>query len=183
MDTGSERRRRSQNWILRALPPDDFTRLSPHLASVRLTKGDVLADDTVGGGRVYFMMSGACSAMLTTRSGDTIEVASISCEGLTSGVHSGVLGLGVQLIVTVEPAIAIRLGISEFTSEMDRGGALRAVVSAYYRSFHEEVMLMVACNRLHSARARYCRRLLTLADKSDRTGFTSPMRFWRQCWG
>jgi CRP-like cAMP-binding protein len=166
MDGRTERRRRTQNRILRALPPDDFLRLSRCTAPIELQRGDVLTDDATSAGRVYFMMSGACSAVLTTMSGDRIEVASISCDGVTSAVPFDAVGFGIQLIVTVDHTSAVRLAVRDFDAEMDRRSALRHMVTEYYRAFHDEIMLAVACNRLHSARARCCRKLLTLADRT-----------------
>jgi len=165
MDERRERRLVTQNRILRALPPDDFGRISHHAAFVPLDRGHVISDTVIGNGRVHFMLSGACSAVLTTTSGQRIEVASIGCDGVTSAFQAGELGLDLQVIVTVAPATAMRLTVLDFDTEMDRRGALRELVTQYYRTLRYEIMLAVSCNRFHSARARYCKQLLTLADR------------------
>jgi CRP-like cAMP-binding protein len=164
MDARNERRRRTQNRILRALPRDDFLRFSQRATWVQLRRGAVLADAT-GSGRVYFIMSGACSAVLTTMSGHKIEVASISCEGVTSVLQREAIALDLQLIVTVDHASAVRVSLSTFESEMDRRGTLHDLVTTYYRALREELLVTVACSRLHSSRARYCRKVLNLADR------------------
>jgi CRP-like cAMP-binding protein len=165
MDAWTERRRRTQNRILRALPPDDFSRFSRHVAPVQFSRGDVLADETTGRGRVYFMMSGVCSVVLTSVAGSRIEVASASCEGVTSAFAFEDWGVDKRLIVMVDHASAMRVDRSRFDAEMDRRGALRHLVTGYYRALREEIMLAVACNRFHSARARCCKKLLMLADR------------------
>jgi CRP-like cAMP-binding protein len=163
MDAPVDRRRITQNRILRALPPHEYTRLSRCVARVRLAGKDVLSGSEAD--RAYFMMSGACSAVVTMAGGERVEVASVSCEGVTSALAYAAETLGVHLIVAVSPASALCLSVSELNREMDRRGMFRDLVTDYYRSLNVEVMLTVACNRLHPARNRYCKKILTLANR------------------
>jgi CRP-like cAMP-binding protein len=114
---------------------------------------------------VYFPMAGVCSVTIVGRDGgDPIQVGIIGCEGVTAvlGTYSEVPD--VQLRVEL-PASILRVPREDFESEMSAHLTLRRIVRVFYRAFNGELMLSVACNRRHSLRSRFCRRILELSDR------------------
>lgn len=117
------------------------------------------------GSHVYFPMTGVCGVTLSCRSGARLQVGSIGCEGVTSIYRTSLRTPDAQLHVELQPAAAIQVPVEDFEREMDRRSMLHALVRKFYRAFHAELMLSVACNRVHSLRQRYCRHLLSLTDR------------------
>jgi CRP-like cAMP-binding protein len=165
-ETLVERRRALQNRLLRALPPDDYRRIAPHLKHVRLNRGQVLLQmPSASVEHVYFPKSGVCCVQAVTETGRGMGIAMIGCEGLT-GIHALLSNLApVQFCVQVCPWEAEWISVDRFAKEMDRRGALRQAVTEYYRMFFSDVVQSVACNRLHSTRERCCRKLLAISDR------------------
>jgi CRP-like cAMP-binding protein len=161
----AERRRRLQNRLLRALPADDYNRIARHLKPLRLERGQVLHAAGTPLDHVYFPVRGACGVDAVMETGQSVEVATIGCEGLTAIYTLMAQQAPVQVVAHIGPAEAQRIPVDRFEREMDRHGALRELVADFYRAFVSETLQSVACNRLHSTRQRYCRRLLTIADR------------------
>lgn len=161
-----------QNRLLRSLASSEYHRLAPHLEPVTLPYGHVLhrTDDDVD--HVYFPMRGICGVMTNARTGHGFEVGTIGCEGVTGVFMLTAASAAAQVVVQIGPVEALRLSIARFAEEMDRQGAFRQLVTGYYQSFLNEVVDSLSCTRLHSARERYCRRLLTIADRVGSDSFT-----------
>jgi CRP-like cAMP-binding protein len=160
-----ERRRPLQNRLLRALPSEEYHRIVRHLKPLRLHRGQVLHPAGAPIERVYFLMRGVCGVVAVMETGESVEVGTVGIEGISSVFRmSDTLG-SVQLLVQLSPAEAQDMPVDRFEEEMDRHGAFRRLVTGYYHAFFSEVVQSVACNRLHSARERYCRRLLTMVDR------------------
>lgn len=160
-----DRRRRVQNRILRSLPPTEYRRLTARARTVRLSGSRVLADFDRPSLYVYFPVTGMCGITLSCRSGARLQVASVGCEGVTSIYRNYLKTPDAQLHVELQPATAVQVSVEDFDREMDARLTLQSVVRKFYSAFHAEMMLSVACNRVHSLRQRYCRHLLSLTDR------------------
>lgn len=160
-----ERRRRVQNRLLRALPSAEYRRLTVRSRPMKLRAGDVLHEQARPSTYVYFPMSGVCGVVVADPAGERINIATVGCEGVTSVYATFAAHQETELSVQLQPATMLQIPIADFEAEMDRHATLRSVVREFYRCFAGELMQSVACNRLHSARQRYCRRLLGLADR------------------
>ena len=77
------------NKLLASLPHEDFQLLIPHLASVQLAPGTVLAEPGVEVDHAYFPSSGAVSLLVVMRDGKTIETGTVGREGVV-GAMSGI---------------------------------------------------------------------------------------------
>jgi CRP-like cAMP-binding protein len=71
-----------RNKILGSIPHEEFAHLLPHLEEVRLEKGETvyLSGDNIK--YAYFPENGLLSLLVTTKTGSTIEVASVGSEGV-----------------------------------------------------------------------------------------------------
>jgi CRP-like cAMP-binding protein len=164
-ERSSDRRRRVQNGILRALPPAEYRLLMSTSRVVPLPIGTILHVQHRELRHVYFPMSGVCSVVVVNEAGQRVEVGTVGCEGVTSAYTCCSAHPDLQMVVELGPADAVRVSLDAFTREIDRGGRLRSLVHDYHRAFIADLVQTAACNRLHSTRQRYCRRLLALADR------------------
>jgi CRP-like cAMP-binding protein len=132
---------------------------------MKLRAGDVLHEQDRPAAYVYFPMTGICGLVVADQTGERIDVATIGCEGVTSVYAAFAANQETELAVQLQPATVLQIPVADFEAEMDRHATLRSLVREFYRCFTGDLMQSVACNRLHSARQRYCRRLLALSDR------------------
>ena len=155
------------NRLLAALPPDDYTRISPLLTFGPLRSRQILQKRDESLREVYFPSQSLCSFIQTTADGGRAEIAVVGAEGLV-GVEA-VLGLRTAICdATVQIAgegVAHSMHADAFRAELDRRGALHDLVQKYAQAFVAFVTQSVACNGLHSVEARCCRWLLHAHDR------------------
>ena len=77
------------NKLLASLRQEDFQLLMPHLSSVQLTPGAVLAEPGAEVDHAYFPLSGAVSLLVLMRDGKAIETGTVGREGV-GGAMSGI---------------------------------------------------------------------------------------------
>ena len=155
------------NRLLSALPASTLLRLWPQLERVTLHAHDVVyqSDDPIDA--VYFVESGLCSLMTTTREGHGVEAALVGKEGLLGiPVSLGAPTMPVETLVRVE-GCALRLPEGAFRRELARDAALRDVANRYAHALLVHLLQSAACNRLHGLEERCCRWLLGAADRLD----------------
>jgi CRP-like cAMP-binding protein len=142
-------------------------RLWPHLERVALTRRQVVyrADERISA--VYFVESGLCSLIATTRDGQSVESAAIGFEGLLGvAVGLGAPSMPVETLVQV-PGSALRLSVDVFRRELARDAAFREIVNRYAHALLVHLLQSAACNRLHGLEQRCCRWLLAAHDRLD----------------
>jgi CRP-like cAMP-binding protein len=77
------------NELLASLPESDLQLLIPHLASIQLPQGTVIAEPGVEVDHAYFPLSGAVSLLVVMRDGKAIETGTVGREGV-GGAMSGI---------------------------------------------------------------------------------------------
>jgi hypothetical protein len=98
------------NKLLASLPHKDFQRLAPHLTSVQLGQGTVLAEPGVEVDHAYFPLSGMVSMVVIMRDGKAIETAIVGREGVVGamsgmGLYISQVGAIVQLAMSPERSL------------------------------------------------------------------------------
>lgn len=163
----SNPQRYTLNRLLAALPPDDYSRVSPLLTFGTLSGRQVLQKRDESLRDIYFPSQSLCSLILTTADGASAEIAVVGSEGLV-GVEA-VLGLtGAMCDATVQVAgegVAHSMNVDAFQAELERRGAFHDLVRKYAQAFVGFVTQSVACNALHAVEARCCRWLLHADDR------------------
>jgi len=153
------------NRLLAALPAYSLHRLRPQLAAVPLHAHDVIYHPDERISAVYFVESGLCSLMTTTREGHGVEAASIGNEGLLGlPVGLGAPSMPVETLVRMK-GTALAMEEDAFRRELARDAALREVVNRYANALLVHLLQSAACNRLHGLEERCCRWLLGASDR------------------
>lgn len=156
-----------QNGILRAVSVEDNERIQPELDFVTLERGALLADTGGRLGRVYFPLSAEISFICPMSNGAVVEMATVGREGMVQ--VSAIFGSDVALapIVVQVPGAALTIRTEVFQQHADQSPAFRQVLIRYGEAFLFHTLQSVACNAVHSARARVARWLLTCCDRGD----------------
>jgi CRP-like cAMP-binding protein len=163
-----------RNKILGSIPHEEFAHLLPHLEEVRLEKGETvyLSGDNIK--YAYFPENGLLSLLVTTKTGSTIEVASVGSEG--------VLGLPIILgnhVIPYEVTVqfttqAWKIRAQRLQEEFDKGKAFHEFVLRYLNVLIAQISQSSICNRFHPMNEALSRWLLTVMDRvhSDNLNLT-----------
>jgi CRP-like cAMP-binding protein len=167
----SQKKRRDRaipNRLLAALPPADYQRILPDLKTVPITVKQVLHKHHEAVRYVYFPNGGVCSMTTVMADGSMVEVATIGYEGVVGiNVFLGSDVMPGTTLVQVGDGSAVRMSVTAFRRELDRGGAFQKVIRRYAQALVATMMQSVACNTLHHLEQRCCRWLLMTHDRVD----------------
>jgi CRP-like cAMP-binding protein len=159
------------NWLLAALPAEEYARLQAHLIPTPLPYKHVLYDVHQPIEHVYFVNSGVCSVLIVTEPSETIEVAMVGREGMVLP-PSFVGGQTASMKVVCQvPGVALQLPADILRREQAAGGRLGALLECYTQAMFLMLAHVSACNRLHSVEERFCRWMLMTADRADQETF------------
>ncbi|MBN8993070.1 MAG: Crp/Fnr family transcriptional regulator [Rhizobiales bacterium] len=161
---------RPPNRLLQALPVAEFQSLSPHLATVELTKGAALVEAGAPLQHVYLPHSGIVSMMVSLLDGETVEVATIGRDSLVGAAAALEAGPALTDAIVVVPGIASALKAEDFRAVTDRSSVLRKLLARHEQALLAQVQQSAACNASHSVEARLSRLLLRARDLCDTEG-------------
>lgn len=159
-----EARAPAGNRLLAALPHEEYARVSPHLESVHLPRGEVLYEIGDAIRHAYFPLNGLISLFSLTEDGATIEAALVGNEG--------VVGLPLLLrnhktpfqIIAQFPSDAMRIKAGVLEREFGRCGRLQDLLLRYTHALLTQISQAATCNHFHSVKERLCRWLLISHD-------------------
>jgi CRP-like cAMP-binding protein len=168
---------RESNFILAAIPDQEYTQMRDRLEPVELGVKDLMyqADEPIG--HVYFPTTAVLSMVAHVDREAAVEVATIGREGMA--------GLPVFLGVTASPNTvfaqipggALRMRADQLHEVLTGDGALHRQLHRYIQATMVNLAQNVACNRLHSTEERAARWLLTTADRVGADTFPLTQEF------
>jgi CRP-like cAMP-binding protein len=154
-----------QNHLLRALPPAEWERLSPHLELVEMTLGHVLYESGSVLRHVYFPTTSIVSMLYVMESGSSAEIAVVGNEGIV-GVALFMGGETTPSRALVQSAgHAYRLKGQILKDEFHRAGALQYLLLRYTQALLTQMAQTAVCNRHHSVDQQLRRWLLLSLDR------------------
>jgi CRP-like cAMP-binding protein len=121
--------------------------------------------------------------LASTQEGQVVEVAMAGIDGMVGiPVALGMNTMPYRAIVQVE-GTAFRLATSALREELDLGGPLRSHLLRYASGLLSEITQSAICNRFHSVKARLCRWLLVVRDRTGLERFSLTQEFLSQMLG
>ncbi|HVY67149.1 MAG TPA: Crp/Fnr family transcriptional regulator [Gammaproteobacteria bacterium] len=154
-----------QNYLLAALPEDDFARLRPNLELVPMSPKQVLYES---GGRmrhVYFPTTSIVSLLYVMENGSTAEIAVVGWEGIL-GISLFMGGETTPSRAAVQSAgHGYRMKSKLLQQEFSRGGKVMQLLLRYTQALITQITQTAVCNRHHSVEQQVCRRLLLGLDR------------------
>ena len=154
----------SPNRLLAALPSDVFSALAPHLNTVELKFGDVLAEAGGTIRQVYFPYSGVISLVVELHVGSMIETAMVGRDGAFNAAAAldGKVSLNKGIVQMAGSAGAIEVSrLRRLANEHER---FRSLIIRHEQVLFAQSQQSAACNASHSVEARMCRWLLYMRD-------------------
>ncbi len=156
----------TKNYILDALPDEDFNRLMPDLMPVKLPQGQFLYRPDEAIEYVYFLDNSMVSVVAITAEGQSVESGVIGCEGMAGiNVLLGVDAMPNQNIIALSGG-ALRMSTHAVRREFKRGGALQDLLLRFIHALMIQIGQTTLCNRLHTNEERLSRWLLMCRDRA-----------------
>ena len=174
---------REANTVLRALPSEDYLRISAHLEPVDGENRRVIFEPYAPIREVWFPRSCVVSIVNVMKNGGTVEAATIGCEGIVGlPLALGSSNSTHRAIVQV-PGGAARMSGAAFVDLLAHSLALRALTFRVMNTLFEQTAQTAACNRLHSVEQRCARWLLMTAERARSYEFPLTQEFLAQMLG
>lgn len=153
------------NWLLDALPTEDYERLLDDLQPVSLALGEVVYESGGQMDHVYFPTTCHVSLLYTMINGVTAEMGLVGNEGVV-GIALFMGGDTTPNRAVVQGAgRALKLRAKSMHMEFSRGGDLQHLLLRYTQALITQISQTAVCNRLHSVEQRLCRWLLMTHDR------------------
>jgi CRP-like cAMP-binding protein len=155
------------NKLLASLAREDLQLLIPHLSSVQLAQGAVLAEPGVTVDHVYFPSSGAVSLLVVMRDGKAIDTGTVGREGAV-GAMSGIGPCKWQVRAIAQlPMFAGKIASTEFRKAVSSSKAIADLCLRSNEVLLTQARIGAACNAVHRFEARFCRWLLQACDRAE----------------
>jgi CRP-like cAMP-binding protein len=156
-----------KNYLLAALPADDFKRIKSNLEPVSFKLGEVLYESGEKMDYVYFPTTAIISLLYIMENGSTAEIGIVG--------NDGVLGMALFLggDTTTSRAIiqsageVVRMKAKDLKVEVALSGSFQKLLMRYIQALMTQISQTAVCNRLHSVEQQLCRWLLLSHDRLD----------------
>lgn len=156
-----------RNMLLRALPPDGFALLRPHLEPLDHVRGQVLVEPNAPIAEVHFPETGVGSLINATSDGRRLEVGLVGRDGMTG--TSLVLGADrtpLECVIQVD-GYGHRVAADVLCGAMAQGPAVHGVLLLHVQAFSLQVSQTALSNNSYPLEARLARWLLLCHDRID----------------
>jgi CRP-like cAMP-binding protein len=153
------------NRILGALPRASLERILPDLDLKPLAMRQVVQPRNQTLDEVLFPVVGVASMISMGDSGDSVEVATVGCEGMVGlPMFLGGESAAVEVFIQV-PGMGMHLAGAAFQHHVEREPALTRVLLLYTQALLTQVAQCSACNCHHPVVQRCARWLLQTHDR------------------
>lgn len=155
------------NRILKALPLEEYERLSSDLEPASMSLGEILCHPDEPITHVYFPNRGTVSLVSNFDDGKSVEVGMVGNEGMF-GVCVFLGSISTPLLAQVQiPGDGLRMRRDVLHREFKKGGQLQDLLLRYTQAFITQIAQTAACNRAHSVEGRLSKWLLMCEDRAN----------------
>jgi CRP-like cAMP-binding protein len=156
---------RNYNHLLASLSATETRlQLEPHLKTIELGQGEVLAEPLEQMHRVYFPYSALVSFLVPLKDGHLVQTGMMGHDGVVGAIQAieGKVSLSRSVVRVPGRGAAIEADrLAEIASVSPN---VRSLLSAHEQFFLAEVQQSAACNAVHTVRQRVCRWMLRMND-------------------
>jgi CRP-like cAMP-binding protein len=155
------------NRILKALPLEEYERLSVDLEPTTMWLGQILCHPDEPITHVYFPNSGTVSLVSNFQDGTSVEVGMVGNEGMF-GVCVFLGSISTPLLAQVQvPGDGLSMRTDVLKREFNKCGQLQDLLLRYTQAFITQIAQTAACNRAHPIEARLSKWLLMCEDRAN----------------
>jgi CRP-like cAMP-binding protein len=166
-----------RNVLLDTLPIEELDRFKDDLERVALARFTDIERPNQEIEHVYFPISGIASIVALGENGESVDTTMVGREGMTGlAVFLGTGQMPVRTMVQL-PLTAYRLSAEVLRAELERRGALVALLHRYTQVVMVSMAQLVLCNRAHRLDQRAARWLLQVDERVDEAPFEVTQEF------
>jgi CRP-like cAMP-binding protein len=154
----------SLSGFLASLTSSDLDLLAPHLRSIEMTQGVVLAAANSAFERVYFPSGGSISLVTTLASGETLEVAMIGHDSFLGPMAALENGVALSDAIVQLPGEAFAMDLPPFRDAARQSSTFRSMIVRHEQALFAQALQSAACCAFHHVEARLARWLLHAND-------------------
>jgi DNA-binding transcriptional regulator YhcF (GntR family) len=153
--------------LLRALRPDDYRLLAPHLEFTQRPAGALLYKPRDNVSTVYFPCGPSLvSYLVTNEDGNDVETVLIGREGAVGGiVSSGQLPAYCRIVVKFGGPFAT-LAINQLEAAKRQSPSLRYLFARYADCLLAQILQSTACNAIHSIEQRTAKWIISAMERT-----------------
>lgn len=156
-----------KNFLLAALPGDEFVRVKSNLEPVSFKLGEVLYESGDRMDYVYFPTTAVVSMLYIMENGATAEIGIVGNDGLI-GIALFMGGETTTSRAIIQSAgAAHRMNAKDLKAEFGLGGIFQNLLLRFTQALMTQISQTAVCNRLHSVEQQLCRWLLLSHDRLD----------------
>ena len=166
-----------ENKLLGSLREEAYGRIAPKLRPAKLRAKQVLYKPNQAIHEVYFPKNAVISQMTVMKNGDTLETATVGCEGASwISASIGAPSMPCETIVVIG-GDALALSVDDLDEEMKENEHFRDLLTQYSHALLIHSMRMTGCTGLHSLPQRCARWILTTLDRVVENRFSVTHEF------
>lgn len=156
-----------KNYLLAALPEDEFARVQNKLEFVSFKLGEVLYESGDMMSFAYLPTTAIISLLYIMENGATTEIGVIGNDGIVgSALFMGGDATTNRAIVQ-SAGEAVKISAKDLKAEFALGGVFQQMMLRYTQALMTQISQTAVCNRLHSLEQQLCRWLLLSHDRLD----------------
>ena len=156
-----------KNYLLTALPKDEFVRVKAKLESVSLKLGEVIYESGDKLDYIHFPTTAIISLLYIMENGATAEIGVIGNDGVCGyALFLGGDSMANRAIIQ-SAGNAFRMKAKDVKAEFALGGVFQQMLLRYTQALMTQISQTAVCNRLHSLEQQLCRWLLLSHDRLD----------------
>jgi CRP-like cAMP-binding protein len=156
-----------KNYLLTALPVDEFSRVKSNLEPVSFKLGEVIYESGDKMNYAYFPTTAIVSMLYIMENGATAEIGVIGNDGIVgNALFMGGDATTSRAIIQSEGE-AYRMKAEDLKAEFALGGVFQQVMLRFTQALMTQISQTAVCNRLHSVEQQLCRWLLLSHDRLE----------------
>jgi CRP-like cAMP-binding protein len=156
-----------RNRLLKALPPQAYEILRPHMEMVDLSLKQDLVEAGQPNAFVYFIESGLASVVAESSDGESVEIGHVGREGM-AGYHVMLMTpTSSHRTFMQSVGSAIRVPVAAFTGALEEHRSMRNLLLRYVHCCEVQLGHSALANGRYSMHERLARWLLMCHDRLD----------------
>jgi len=156
-----------KNYLLAALPKDEFARVKSRLELVSYKLGEVLYESGDKMDYVYFPTTAIISMLYMMENGATAEIGVVGNDGLIGNALFMGGDTTTSRAIIQSAGDTFKMKAKDVKAEFALGGMFQQMLLRYTQALMTQISQTAVCNRLHSLEQQLCRWLLLSHDRLD----------------
>ena len=156
-----------KNYLLAALPADEFVRVHSKLVPLSFKLGDVLYESGGKMDYVYFPTTAIVSMLYIMENGATAEIGVVGNDGIVGNALFMGGDTTTSRAIIQSAGEAFRMKAKDVKAEFALGGVFQQILLRYTQALLTQISQTAVCNRLHAVEQQLCRWLLLIHDRLD----------------